>query len=98
MLLTRLEAAWEVSMRANVKLFRVGVRLVGLAAALLLARLFAAETATASASREPIALDEAKPGNRVVTCEHLVPHVSTVPANSGEVVYLSVRERVRSAD
>lgn len=31
----------------------------------------------------------------VVTIDHWVPHVSTVPANSGETVHLFVRERVR---
>jgi pimeloyl-ACP methyl ester carboxylesterase len=39
---------------------------------------------------------EADDGANVVTIDHLVPHVSTVPANSGETVHLFVRERVRS--
>lgn len=33
---------------------------------------------------------------QVVTIDHQVPHVSTVPANAGEEVRLFVRERVRS--
>ena len=38
-----------------------------------------------------------KPANEanIVTMEHLVPHVSTVPANAGAAVQLAVRERVR---
>lgn len=31
----------------------------------------------------------------VLTIDHAVPHISTVPANSGELVHLFVRERVR---
>lgn len=31
----------------------------------------------------------------ILTVEHLVPHVSTIPANAGASVHLSVRERVR---
>src|SRR5438477_12735826 len=31
----------------------------------------------------------------VVTIDHQVPHVSTVPANAGELVHLFLRERVR---
>ena len=32
----------------------------------------------------------------VITIDHAVPHISTVAANSGELVHLFVRERVRS--
>jgi len=32
--------------------------------------------------------------SRVLTCDHQVPHVSTVPPNAGEFVHLLVRERV----
>jgi len=35
---------------------------------------------------------------KVLTIDHLVPHVSTVPANAGDPVNLFVRERVRSDD
>ncbi len=43
-------------------------------------------------------LDQTKnDGNaQVVTIDHLVPHVSTVQANAGELVHLFVRERVQS--
>ena len=34
-------------------------------------------------------------GAKVLTIDHLVPHVSTVPANAGDLVNLFVRERVR---
>ena len=34
----------------------------------------------------------------VVSVQHQVPHVSTVPANAGEAVHLSVRERVREGE
>ena len=37
-------------------------------------------------------------GATVLTIDHLVPHVSTVPANAGEEVNLFVRERVRRDD
>jgi pimeloyl-ACP methyl ester carboxylesterase len=37
-------------------------------------------------------------GATVLTIDHLVPHVSTVPANANEEVDLFVRERVRSDD
>lgn len=33
---------------------------------------------------------------QVLTCDHQVPHISTVPANAGESVHLFVRERVAS--
>ena len=33
---------------------------------------------------------------QILTCEHRVPHISTVPANAGAGIQLSVRERVRS--
>jgi pimeloyl-ACP methyl ester carboxylesterase len=36
--------------------------------------------------------------DQVVTIDHEVPHVSTVPANQGELVHLFVRECVRSGD
>jgi len=32
--------------------------------------------------------------HQVVTIDHFVPHISTVPANSGELVHLFVRERI----
>jgi pimeloyl-ACP methyl ester carboxylesterase len=35
-------------------------------------------------------------GAKILTIDHLVPHVSTVPANAGDTVNLFVRERVRS--
>ena len=38
----------------------------------------------------------AEDGNKVLTIDHLVPHLSTVPANAGDEVNLFVRERVRS--
>jgi len=34
--------------------------------------------------------------SHVLTCDHQVPHISTVPANMGELVPLFVRERVAS--
>jgi pimeloyl-ACP methyl ester carboxylesterase len=34
----------------------------------------------------------------IVTIDHAVPHISTVPANAGELVHLFVRERVLEAD
>lgn len=34
----------------------------------------------------------------ILTIEHFVPHISTVPANTGASVQLSVRERVREQD
>ena len=37
-------------------------------------------------------------GATVLTIDHLVPHVSTVPANAGELVRLFVRERVRESN
>ena len=33
----------------------------------------------------------------VLTCDHRVPHISTVPANRGELVELFVRERVKDS-
>src|SRR3989442_2648928 len=33
---------------------------------------------------------------QVLTCDHQVPHISTVPANAGELVHLFVRERIAS--
>jgi len=82
-------------MRGMPKSFRALVGMMCLASALVPARSVAVETA-GSAFGEEFRLDEAKPGNRVVTCNHLVPHTSTVAANRGELVDLFVRERVRS--
>jgi pimeloyl-ACP methyl ester carboxylesterase len=42
---------------------------------------------------DPVQDDESV---NVFTIDHWVPHVSTVPANAGELVHLFVRERVRS--
>jgi pimeloyl-ACP methyl ester carboxylesterase len=39
---------------------------------------------------------EGESSANVVTIDHRVPHVSTVPANQGELIHLFVRERVRS--
>lgn len=36
--------------------------------------------------------------DQILTIDHLVPHVSTVPANAGERVELFLREKVRSGD
>ena len=33
----------------------------------------------------------------ILTCDHRVPHISTVPANRGELVELFVRERVKDS-
>jgi len=35
---------------------------------------------------------------KVLTIDHFVPHISTVPANAGELVQLFVRERVRESN
>jgi pimeloyl-ACP methyl ester carboxylesterase len=37
------------------------------------------------------------PGDRLVTTDHLVPHVSTVPANAGQNIGLFVRQKVASS-
>ena len=47
-------------------------------------------SATAASGGEPLP-EQA----RVLTADHLVPHVSTVPANAGASVHLHLRERVR---
>ena len=49
---------------------------------------------TATATLAEGAAGDAETGN-VVTIDHGVPHISTVSANSGELVHLFVRERVR---
>src|SRR5437899_3941487 len=38
----------------------------------------------------------ANDNNSILTCDHQVPHISTVPANAGELVHLFVRERIAS--
>ncbi len=49
----------------------------------------------ASAQDSPVCVaDDNNP--LVLTCDHLVPHISTVPANAGQLVHLFVRERVAS--
>ena len=48
-----------------------------------------------SASMQEASLSEGDDAANVVTIDHAVPHVSTVPANAGELVQLAVRERVR---
>src|SRR2546425_3327142 len=40
--------------------------------------------------------EQSEEDRRIVTIDHHVPHISTVPANEGELVHLFVRERVRS--
>jgi len=37
----------------------------------------------------------AEDGAQVLTIDHFIPHISTVPANAGDLVHLFVRERVR---
>ncbi len=49
----------------------------------------------ASAQDSPVCVAEDN-NPLVLTCDHLVPHTSTVPANAGELVHLFVRERVAS--
>ena len=65
-----------------------------LVAALFLACSVAVAAQKSSDRQRPLAASEQ--ANRVLTIDHLVPHTSTVPANSGELVHLVVRERVRS--
>ena len=49
----------------------------------------------ASAQDSPVCIADDNNSN-VLTCDHQVPHISTVPANVGELVHLFVRERVAS--
>ena len=49
----------------------------------------------ASAQDPPVCVAEDS-DSRILTCDHQVPHISTVPANVGESVHLFVRERVAS--
>jgi len=49
----------------------------------------------ASAQDSPVCVAEDN-NSHVLTCDHQVPHTSTVPANAGELVNLFVRERVAS--
>ena len=41
------------------------------------------------------AQSEVEDSHRILTVDHFVPHISTVPASEGELVELFVRERVR---
>jgi pimeloyl-ACP methyl ester carboxylesterase len=51
----------------------------------------------ALASATAAGADERDPkGQKILSIDHAVPHVSTVPANAGEEVVLFVRERVRA--
>src|SRR6267142_2703511 len=50
---------------------------------------------SASAQDSPVCVAEDN-NSHVLTCDHQVPHISTVPANAGELVNLFVRERVAS--
>ena len=49
----------------------------------------------ASAQDSPVCIADDN-NSHVLTCDHQVPHISTVPANVGELVHLFVRERVAS--
>ncbi len=71
------------------------IRLAGSVAGMFALGLLGCRMEVPAASERAVArdLDENGP---VVTIDHLVPHVSTVQANAGELVGLFVRERVRS--
>ena len=76
------------------RLVRLGNSGVGrLVAALFLACSVA--VAAHDSSDGPIRLAASEQANEVVAIDHLVKHISTVPANSGQLVKLFVRERVR---
>jgi hypothetical protein len=45
----------------------------------------------AVALSSPAAADERSDGSEILTVQHAVPHVSSVPANEGEEVVLYVR-------
>ncbi len=49
----------------------------------------------ASAQDSPVCVAEDQ-NPQMLTCDHRVPHISTVPANAGQLVHLFVRERVAS--
>ena len=49
----------------------------------------------ASAQDSPVCVADDN-NSHVLTCDHQVPHISTVTANTGELVHLFVRERVAS--
>jgi len=49
-------------------------------------------------AREPANIGSREADGEIATIDHLVPHISTVPANAGEPVELFVRERVRHGD
>lgn len=57
----------------------------------MLAVAFTAPVTSPGAGASPQPPEQAK----VLAVDHLVPHVSTVPANAGEAVQLHLRERVR---
>ena len=64
---------------------------VGRAGGALFAAACAVPATAPIAGARPVLPREA----RVVVADHLVPHISTVPANAGEAVQLRLRERVR---
>jgi pimeloyl-ACP methyl ester carboxylesterase len=77
-------------MRAIKRYFICAAGLVVLATALSGALAHSGTGTTASA--------QAQEREDILTLDHFVPHVSTVPANEGEQVELFVRERVRGDD
>src|SRR5687767_12891904 len=54
------------------------------------------DPATPTAVGNPSVASQQDETANVITIDHGVPHVSTVPANAGEVVNLFLRERVRA--
>lgn len=65
----------------------------------LVAALFLACSVAVAAhdsSEAPIRLAASEHANEVVAIDHFVDHISTVPANAGQLVRLFVRERVRA--
>jgi pimeloyl-ACP methyl ester carboxylesterase len=77
-------------MRKHLTVWLIALMLAGCREAIEPVRLVGAENLTQGSDA---ALDD---NGAVVTIDHQVAHVSTVPTNAGELVHLFLRERVRS--